>query len=88
MVMTYEGTATSQGAASANWVLEQGTGGLTNLHGRGTFDGTLVALQTSRCTPPDPNGMRWGYVWWHVQRDFALRTVIELLQGVREGHST
>ena len=54
MVMTYEGTVTSQGVASANWVLEQGTGGLTNLHGQGTFEGTLVALQTSRCTPPDP----------------------------------
>ncbi len=54
MVMIYEGTANAQGVASANWVLEQGTGGLTNLHGQGTFEGTLVALQTSPCTPPDP----------------------------------
>ncbi|PYK13858.1 MAG: hypothetical protein DME65_00580 [Verrucomicrobia bacterium] len=54
MVMIYEGTANAQGVASASWVLEQGTGGLTNLHGKGTFEGTLVALQTSPCTPPDP----------------------------------
>ena len=53
MVMIYEGTANARGVASANWVLEQGTGGLTNLHGQGTFEGTLVALQTSPCTPPD-----------------------------------
>src|SRR5439155_1263712 len=55
MVMIYEGTANAQGVASANWVLEQGTGGLTNLHGQGTFEGTLVALQTSPCTP-SPGG--------------------------------
>lgn len=54
MVMTYEGTVNTQGVGSAHWVLGRGTGGLGNLHGQGTFDGILVALQTSRCTPADP----------------------------------
>src|SRR5205823_13560447 len=49
MVMTCEGTATSQGEASARRDLEQGTGGPTTVHGRRTAEGTIVALQRSRC---------------------------------------
>jgi hypothetical protein len=54
MVLTYEATANSQGVSSGNWVLEQGTGGLTHLHGQGTFGGTFVDPQTSRCAPAAP----------------------------------
>jgi hypothetical protein len=38
VVMSYAGTAFTP-TATANWVVDQGTGDLASLHGRGTFQG-------------------------------------------------
>jgi len=38
-IMTYAGTASSNGVGTANWVIDQGTGGLAAVHGHGTFQG-------------------------------------------------
>jgi hypothetical protein len=43
-VMTYMGTVASDGSGFAYWVIDQGTGSLTGVHGQGTFIGS----------PPNP----------------------------------
>jgi len=43
-VMTYTGTVAADGSGVAYWVIDQGTGGLTGVHGQGTFIGS----------PPNP----------------------------------
>ena len=49
--MSYVGRAEPSSQATANWVVNQGTLGLTTLHGQGTFEGAL-AVPTPECEIP------------------------------------
>jgi len=56
-VMTYMGTLAADFTGLAYWVIDQGTGGLTGVHGQGTFIGS----------PPDPTGCVEGTYDGRVQ---------------------
>jgi Protein of unknown function (DUF3224) len=56
IVMSYEGTYDPQtNVATAHWVLAQGTDGLANLHGQGSWSGTFIDPVETPCTG-DPSG--------------------------------
>ena len=56
IVMSYEGTYDPQtNVATAHWVLAQGTDGLANLHGQGSWSGTFIEPVETPCTG-DPSG--------------------------------
>jgi hypothetical protein len=49
-VMTYSGTVDAKGAATAHWVLDQGTDALARLDGQGTFEGKPLKPAPAGCT--------------------------------------
>jgi hypothetical protein len=51
-VMTYSGTVDAKGAATAHWVLDQGTDALARLDGQGTFEGRQLKPAPAGCTNP------------------------------------